>query len=265
MNRAVGDLDERIERVLSDPTLVGHPAREALFELRGRLASQLTRIERITALSDAYQAMARDREMSLADRFDRQLRRLSKIVNISDRYQEALRDQNQAVVDASNHDPLTEILNRRGLAERLRTCCDNALATQQGFTVAMVDADHFKSVNDRFGHEAGDRALQALAKALSTDLAAPSFCGRWGGEEFLVVLPDQVLDAGERTMMNLLRAVRGLQVPVDDAVLTMTVSAGVAEHRPGEALSLTLNRADVALYDAKQAGRDCVHRERTTF
>jgi len=73
----------------------------------------------------------------------------------------------------------------------------------------MVDADHFKLVNDRYGHEAGDRALQALAKALSMDLAAPGFCGRWGGEEFLIVLPEQGLDQGERTLMELQGAVRG--------------------------------------------------------
>lgn len=78
----------------------------------------------------------------------------------------------------------------------------------------MVDADHFKLFTDRYGHEAGDRALQALAKALSRDLALLGFCGRWGGEECLVVLPEQGLDQGERTLIELQMAVRGLQVPV---------------------------------------------------
>lgn len=256
------DLDARITALLDDPQYAGHPLREALFALVERQAAQLARIERVTALSDAFQMMARNREMSMEERFDRQLRRLSKIVTISDRYQGVLRDHNLAVVDASNRDALTELLNRRGLTERLRTYCDAALRLGQGFCVAMLDVDHFKAINDTYGHEAGDRALVALGRVMSMDLGDRDFCGRWGGEEFLIVLADPDIDLARHSLERILAAVRGMHVPVANTSLTLTVSLGLAVHKPGEALSLTLNRADIALYDAKQAGRNRVGIER---
>ena len=262
MTASSADLDARIAALLADPQYVGHPLREALLELRARQATQLARIERVTALSDAFQMMARNRQMSMEERFDRQLRRLSKIVTISDGYQGVLRDQNLAVVDASNRDSLTELLNRRGLTERLRIECDAALRAGQGFCVAMLDVDHFKAINDTYGHEAGDRALIALGRVMSMDLGDRDFCGRWGGEEFLIVLANPDIEAARDSLERILSAVRGMHVPVEDTSLTLTVSLGLAVHKPGEALSLTLNRADIALYDAKQAGRNRVGVER---
>jgi len=257
-----GDLDARIATLLADPQYEGHPLREALDALRVRMACQLARIEKITAVSDGFQMMARHRELSMAEQFDRQLKRLSKIVAISDRYQEVLRDQNQAVIDASYHDALTELLNRRGLSERLRERCDLAVREARGFCVAMVDVDHFKQVNDTYGHQAGDRALVALGRVMTTELPEYGFCGRWGGEEFVIVLEDPDLLAARATLERLLAAIRDMRVPVGDSSLALTVSVGVAQHKPGEALALTLNRADIALYDAKQSGRNSLGLER---
>jgi len=256
------DLDARVTALLEDPQYEGHPLREALHAMRARMASQLARIEKVTALSDGFQMMARHRELSMADQFDRQLKRLSKIVAISDRYQEVLRDQNQAVIDASYHDALTELLNRRGLSERLRERCDAAVRDARGFCVAMVDVDHFKQVNDTYGHQAGDRALVALGRVMITELPEHGFCGRWGGEEFVIVLDDPDLLAARTVLERLLAAIRDMRVPVGDSSLALTVSVGVAQHKPGEALALTLNRADIALYDAKQSGRNSLGLER---
>ena len=256
------DLDARVSALLADPQYEGHPLREALQALHDRMASQLARIEKVTALSDGFQMMARHRELSMADQFDRQLRRLSKIVAISDRYQEVLRDQNQAVIDASYHDALTELLNRRGLSERLRDRCDAAVREDRGFCVAMVDVDHFKQVNDTYGHQAGDRALIALGRVMTTELTDPDFCGRWGGEEFVIFIGDPDLQTARRVLERLLASIRDMRVPAGDDSLSLTVSVGVAQHKPGEALALTLNRADIALYDAKESGRNSLGLER---
>ena len=256
------DLEARIASLLEDPQYDGHPLREALHALRARMACQLARIEKVTALSDGFQMMARTRELSMTDQFDRQLRRLSKIVAISDRYQEVLRDQNQAVIVASYHDALTELLNRRGLSERLRERCDVAVREGRGFCVAMVDVDHFKQVNDNHGHQAGDRALVALGRVMTTEIPAHGFCGRWGGEEFVIALDDPDLQAARAVIERLLAAIRDMRVPVGDSSLSLTVSVGVALHKPGEALALTLNRADIALYDAKKSGRNSLGVER---
>lgn len=256
------DLDARVAALLADPQYAGHPLRDALEAMQARIACQLTRIEKVTALSDGFQMMARHRELSMAEQFDRQLRRLSKIVAISDRYQEVLRDQNQAVIDASYRDALTELLNRRGLSERLRERCDMAVRDARSFCVAMLDVDHFKQVNDMHGHQTGDRALAALARVMSNALPVHDFCGRWGGEEFVIALETTELAVARVTLERLLAAIRDMRIPVGEASLSLTVSVGVAQHKPGEALALTLNRADIALYDAKQAGRNSLGIER---
>ena len=256
------DLDSRVRTLLDDPRYTDHPLRAALADLHDNMAQQLVRIERISALSDGFQRMARDRELSMVDRFDRQVRRLSKIVAISDRYQDALRDHNRAVVDASNRDALTELLNRRGLTERLRQACAEAIQQQHGFCMVMLDVDHFKGVNDQYGHETGDRALIALGQVMSMELGDSDFCGRWGGEEFLIVLATNSLSQARTDMADLLDAVRALRVPLAEDTMSITASLGIALYRPGESISLTLNRADIALYDAKQAGRNRIAEER---
>ena len=118
--------------------------------------------------------------------------------------------------------------------------------------------DHFKSVNDRYGHEIGDRALVELAGAMRDSLREYDLCGRWGGEEFLVLLPATPPETAQGVMDRLVGAVRGLAIEVGADVLRLTVSIGMAYHQLGETFSETLSRADQALYLAKQDGRDRV-------
>ncbi len=263
MTARLANLDARVRELLADPQYAGHPLREALQALHDQMAFQLARMEKMTALSDGFQLMAHQRELSMVDQFDRQLKRLSKIVAISDRYQEVLRDQNLAVIDASHHDALTELLNRRGLSERLRERCDAAVRENRAFCVAMVDIDHFKQVNDTYGHQAGDRALVALGRVMTTELSGRNFCGRWGGEEFVIIIDDPDLSVARGVLERLLASIRDMRVPVGEDSLALTVSVGVAQHKPGEALAITLNRADIALYDAKESGRNSLGVERT--
>jgi diguanylate cyclase (GGDEF)-like protein len=255
MKQRTQELECRVQALLDDPQYAGHPLREALADLTEHLGLQVERIERINTLSDAFQSMAHQRELTLYERFDRQLRRLSKIVSISDRYQSVMHDLNLAVTEASNRDPLTELLNRRALMRRLKEECDRAIEGH-GFTVAMLDVDHFKLVNDSYGHETGDRALIELARVMRANVRASDTFGRWGGEEFLVLMPDTPV-ADARVMLNrLMDVLRLSSIDAGDHVLRLTISIGLASHRQTESLSDTLRRADAALYHAKQAGRD---------
>ena len=258
MKSDAAQLDKRIAELLADPAYQGHPLHEALDALWRHTAEQMARIERVTQLSDAYQSMAHERELGLCDRFDRQLRRLTRIARISDHYQNMMRDLNSALQETSNRDPLTGLLNRRALMEMIK---QEVLRVSRGgstFVVAMLDVDHFKSVNDRYGHETGDRALVELAGALGNNLREYDLCGRWGGEEFLVLLPSTQPEDAQRVMDRLVGAVRALAITVGDGVLRLTVSIGMAYHQLGETFSETLSRADQALYLAKQDGRDRV-------
>lgn len=156
----------------------------------------------------------------------------------------------------AHHDELTRISNRRHLSERLAAEQLNQHQSGQTMSLVLIDIDHFKTVNDRHGHAAGDAVLRHFATALQGALRSTDFAGRWGGEEFLVVTPQ----ASAGTAAALIDRLRGTLAVTsfDDLVpgLHITFSAGVAECAPGEDLHLAIERADRALYQAKQTGRD---------
>lgn len=253
------ELDQLVESLLSDPAYFGHPLREALASLQQQNLEHLLRLERIARISDGYQALAREQSLSLSERYHRQLRQLEKVARISDGYQNMLRDLNQALREASLRDVLTGLANRRLLMERLR---EEELRSQRSgrpFVLAMVDVDHFKQINDSWGHEVGDHALTQIARVLQDSVRGCDLCGRWGGEEFLLLLTETALVEVNPLIERLRAAVRNLRVRHGEAELALTVSLGVAELRPGEGYSQVLNRADAALLVAKRSGRDrCV-------
>src|SRR5690606_4896406 len=131
---------------------------------------------------------------------------------ISDHYQNMMRDLNTALAETSSRDPLTGLLNRRALMDMIKQEVERAARSGASFVVAMLDVDHFKAVNDRYGHETGDRALVELAGVLGESLREYDMCGRWGGEEFLVMLPNTQPEAAQGVMDRLVGAVRGLAV-----------------------------------------------------
>jgi len=157
----------------------------------------------------------------------------------------------------SRHDSLTELLNRRALDDLLRDEARRAIRANRPFSVLMVDADYFKGINDRFGHAAGDEALRHLAQILRAVMRDVDRVGRFGGEEFIVLLPgtsaNEALHAAERLRDALLRRPWAWQ----GEVLRLTVSTGVAAWRgPHDEVDLLLKRADAAMYRAKSLGRD---------
>ena len=152
-------------------------------------------------------------------------------------------------------DMLTGTLNRRMLTELL----DNEfrLWERSGtpFCVVLIDIDHFKQVNDRHGHGVGDKVLRLLVDNATPQLRQVDKLGRWGGEEFLLMLPHATLDAAVVAAERLRGSFEALRFD-DVPGLRVTLSAGVAQVRPGETLEHTIDRADAALYRAKQAGRN---------
>ncbi len=252
------ELDAWIDGLLADPQFHGHPLHQALARLRQQSLEQLVRLERIARISDGFQSMAREQNLSLSERYHKQLRRLEKVARISDRYQQMMRDLNLALKEASIRDPLTGLPNRRMLLERLREESERAQRHGQTYVLAMLDVDLFKQVNDTWGHDVGDRVLVEIARAMESELREYDLCGRWGGEEFLVLLPATPPGTAQGVMDRLVGAVRALAIDVGAEVLRLTVSIGMAYHQLGETFSETLSRADQALYLAKQDGRDRV-------
>ena len=157
-------------------------------------------------------------------------------------------------------DALTGIDNRRNLLEKVQLEIDRAL--RYGLTVAflMMDIDHFKVVNDTYGHDAGDRVLQRVGALLHETVRAPDHVGRLGGEEFGILLTNVTPQLGAEIAEQMRRKVAALVVAYGDAEISFTVSIGVAGllvNAENPLLDL-IKRADTAMYDAKKGGRNCV-------
>jgi len=159
----------------------------------------------------------------------------------------------------SRHDGLTGLLNRRAMEETLLAQTQRSRRTGEPFAVLMLDLDHFKAINDRHGHAAGDRALKHTAAALKAELREVDAIGRFGGEEFLVLMPGATVETA-LPVAERLRAALVTDAPrLDGATLLLSASIGIAQWRePEEETSRLLLRADAALYRAKLRGRECV-------
>jgi diguanylate cyclase (GGDEF)-like protein len=168
----------------------------------------------------------------------------------------------------ATEDNLTGIPNR-GRTVELATAALAAAATQsRPLTVAIIDLDHFKTINDRCGHATGDHVLKEFARVSRGSLRAGDVLGRWGGEEFLLILPNTTLDAALASVERLRVLALAIQVPGADkeAPIHVTFSAGLATTADGaRSLDEIIARADAALYEAKNEGRDLVRIDRESY
>ncbi|GLU32769.1 GGDEF domain-containing protein [Trinickia caryophylli] len=151
-------------------------------------------------------------------------------------------------------DELTQLPRRRRVFELGRRILHRVDHHGQPLSVLYIDADHFKSVNDRFGHDAGDRALRAIARQIQESLRPSDVCGRFGGEEFVALLPATDQHDAARVAERLRKRVEELR----QHEVTLTISVGVAQHVHGEQIDRVIRRADAALLAAKDRGRNRV-------
>lgn len=156
-------------------------------------------------------------------------------------------------------DSLTGVANRRRLAELGQRELARSARIGAPLAVLFIDIDHFKRINDGFGHEAGDAVLLSFAKVCGGLLREIDVFGRFGGEEFVAILPDTDLATSLQVAERVRQVVSDLRVRLEDGQeLRITVSVGACERRPEETMEELLRRADLAMYQAKQGGRDLV-------
>jgi len=158
----------------------------------------------------------------------------------------------------ASHDELTRALNRRSLVARLEQERSRAERGGAPFSVALLDLDHFKEVNDSHGHAVGDDVLRALAKTAHGAMRDSDAFGRYGGEEFMFIFGATAPAAALAGVERVRAAFAARDWESFAPGLRVTVSAGVAGYRAGETVAQLVSRADAALYEAKQAGRNCV-------
>jgi len=163
----------------------------------------------------------------------------------------------------AQYDPLTVVANRRLFENRLKELMIEKESNGTPCALIMIDVDDFKRVNDLYGHRAGDEVLRSIALALERELRTEDMVSRYGGEEFVVLLPENDLRAANSVAERLRERIQNMSVPVgSSSQVSVTISFGVGEVHDGDAPDEVVNRADKALYLAKEEGKNCVRSER---
>lgn len=167
----------------------------------------------------------------------------------------ALEERSREFETRANYDALTRIFNRRRFLELLEHGIDNAIRLNHELSIVFFDIDHFKKINDTFGHNIGDDVLRGLASLVSGTIRRSDIFARWGGEEFLILLESTVLENAARMAEKLRKTIMEYEFP---EVRQVTCSFGVTSYSPGEKGETFISRADSALYKAKESGRNRV-------
>jgi diguanylate cyclase (GGDEF)-like protein len=166
------------------------------------------------------------------------------------------RHMEQRLEQLSQTDYLTGILNRRAISRKLEEEQTTVTAAEESFCIILLDLDHFKEINDQYGHTVGDQALRHAVERLHNDIRDSDLLGRWGGEEFIIVAPRTSLAEAESLAERLCRSLAGSRISSEGESVEITGSFGVTRYIPGEALDTCLKRTDDALYAAKRQGRN---------
>jgi diguanylate cyclase (GGDEF)-like protein len=155
-------------------------------------------------------------------------------------------------------DKLTGLLNRQVMDSLFDQISNTQKRQGTPLSVMITDVDHFKQVNDRFGHLTGDRMLEAISELLRSNTREADALFRWGGEEFLILLPNCDLEHARGIAEKIRQAVTKVKLPSERGDVKVTLSFGLAQQREDESQNSFLSRADSALYEAKRAGRNRV-------
>jgi two-component system, cell cycle response regulator len=180
------------------------------------------------------------------------------------RLADRLRDNLHLSIRLATTDPLTGLFNRHYVLCHLSTLMQRASQTRRPLSVALIDVDHFKSVNDTWGHSAGDTVLRHVGERLALNVRGVDLAGRYGGEEFIVVMPDTDMPTAQNIAGRLCQVIAEHKFPCRSAEdilpISLTVSIGLSTLSPDDdtAGRQIIDRADQALYDAKRSGRNCV-------
>lgn len=215
--------------------------------------------ENVAAIKDGDRApVTPDRGNDEIGRLSRSIAVMADTTNDNMRMLEDMVAERTAELQSlAYRDQLTGIANRRGFSDRYTSVC-GAAAKEARLALMLIDIDRFKEINDRFGHQAGDEVAIEIARRIAAVLRPSDVCGRWGGDEFIVLFSD----LGARPLKMIAEVVkRGLSHPVElrnGQSVPVTVSIGACLVEPGETVEQVADMADAALYLAKDEGRDRV-------
>lgn len=250
ISEEMAELDDTISRQISELSSNAVSA-TSLDELKSLVSTKLS------AINEAIQTkekLERQEKSALLDSLSVMENRLSDVEKEADLYKKHLADQKFK----SLQDTLTKLPNRAAFDERMDI--EFKRWQRYGFhlCMAVVDIDFFKRINDSYGHSAGDKTLRVIASALKKSLRTTDFIARFGGEEFVILLPESQLKDMEKPLNKIRESVKRIPFKFKNKDVTISISIGVTAFREGDNPLTAFDRADGALYEAKNSGRDRV-------
>lgn len=211
------------------------------------------RVDAIRSHMDEFRSAEEQRLQQAERQVEELTAKLERVQGESEQLRERLQDErNQAM-----HDPLTGIPNRLAYNDRIAQEYARWKRYRSALTVAVWDVDKFKAVNDTYGHQAGDKVLSIIASTLHKQIRETDFVARFGGEEFVLLLPETSADNAMVVVEHLRKTVAATEFHFRGTRVPITISCGVSEFHSGDTPEQVFERADKALYEAKSGGRNC--------
>lgn len=175
------------------------------------------------------------------------------------RYTECkLRVQNEQLRILASTDPLTKLCNRREMGKRLAEICSESIKSGKKYVVGIGDVDDFKKVNDTYGHDFGDTVLSAVSEVIAENIPSAGHAARWGGEEFLFIIPESDIEVGRQSAETIIALIGGRNFTCGDKSFSVTMTIGICEGFPNDNIDKVISRADSRLYKGKHSGKNCV-------
>jgi diguanylate cyclase (GGDEF)-like protein len=198
--------------------------------------------------------LEREEKTMLLDSLNIMENRLAEVEKTATNYKKSLSEQRFK----SLQDALTKLPNRAAFDERMEVEFRRWKRYGHSLCLAVIDIDHFKRINDTFGHSAGDRTLRVIAQSLRKTLRTTDFIARFGGEEFVVLIPEASINIIEGPLNKVRESIKRIPFKFKDQNVQITISIGATVFNEGDSAQVVFDRADAALYEAKNSGRDRV-------
>jgi len=231
---------EYVAEIEKNHSISKNKLREEYIELGKEYSALLKKTIKITGIGDANQ-----RKLFLANE---QIEKQKEELRIAYEKMEAL----------ARTDPLTKLSNRRDFIEKFHHEKGRFDRNRKPFAVVLGDIDDFKAVNDQYGHDCGDFALVNISKLMKSMVRKQDIIGRWGGEEFILLLPESPLNGGKRVAEGIRKKIAANAFSFNGNQFSVTMTFGISEFNGTSDIDTCIKKADEALYSGKQKGKNCV-------
>lgn len=257
---AVRKISEQVQQAVTEIATMLSTAKNASSEYNETLEDSADKINNAESLEDLgriVSTIVEDTKRMVQKNQELELQLVSSSSQVAE-----LRKNLDSVKKEAQTDGLTGLANRKAFDRQIRNCIEDADETKKPLVLMMLDIDHFKEFNDSHGHQVGDQVLRLVARTLTDGVKGRDFAARYGGEEFSIILTDTTLESGVKVAEALRKMVENKEVvnkTNNQNLGRITLSIGLAMYKQGETVSDFIERADKALYAAKEAGRNRVH------